>query len=53
MTLLRRIFEMTDNDDIEQKLFIRNTIKNFAEDIFMYNYGDRNSGPYKEYFLIE
>jgi len=53
MTLLRRIFEMTDSDDIEQKLFIRNTFNNFAEDVFIYNYGSRNQGPYKEYFLIE
>jgi len=42
MNLLRRIFEMTDSYDIEQKLFIRNTFKNFTEDIFIYNYGERN-----------
>ena len=53
MDLLRRIFEMTDNDDIEQKLFIRNIFKNFAEDIFIYHYGSHNKGPYHEYFLID
>ena len=52
MTLLKRIFEMTDSDDIEQKLFIRKTIKNFAENIFIYHYGERRYGPYEEYFLI-